>query len=110
MRDFEYINGVCPVGVAVGIIGGKWKIAILWNLRKGTTRFGDLHRRLPKTLSQSVLTKQLRELESDKMIVRKVYSEVPPKVEYSLTKKGEDILPVIVALGEWSLDHFNELT
>lgn len=102
MRSFAYVNGVCPVGAGVAAVGGKWKIAILWSLRNGTVRFNDLHRMLPKSLSQSVLTKQLRELENDGLISRKVYPEIPPKVEYALTQAGITFLPVIVALGEWS--------
>ncbi len=102
MRNFEYINGVCPVGAGVSAVGGKWKIAIIWSLRNGAVRFGELHRMLPKNISQSVLTKQLKELESDKVISRKIYQVIPPKVEYSLTQVGEAFLPVIVELGEWS--------
>ncbi len=102
MRDFEYVNGVCPVGAGVAAIGGKWKIAILWNLRFGALRFSALHKKLPSNLSQSVLTKQLRELEEDGVIVRNIYRQIPPKVEYSLTPSGEAFLPVIVGIGEWS--------
>ncbi len=65
-------------------------------------RFGELHRMLPQNISQSVLTKQLKELESDRVISRKIYQVIPPKVEYSLTPVGEAFLPVIVELGEWS--------
>ncbi|MFL0268999.1 winged helix-turn-helix transcriptional regulator [Candidatus Clostridium radicumherbarum] len=102
MRDFEYINGVCPVGAGASAIGGKWKIAIIWNLRNGAVRFNELHRMLPKNISQSVLTKQLRELESKEIITRKIYNEIPPKVEYSLTKVGQAFIPIIVEIGEWS--------
>ena len=102
MRNFEYVNGVCPVGAGVSAIGGKWKIAIVWSLRNGAVRFNDLHRMLPLNLSQSVLTKQLRELEGDGVVARKIYHEIPPKVEYSLTQIGEAFIPVIVELGEWS--------
>lgn len=102
MRTFEYANGICPVGAGVSAIGGKWKIAIIWGLRNGAVRFNALHRKLPQSLSQSVLTKQLRELENDGVIERKIYHEIPPKVEYSLTHIGEAFLPVIVEIGEWS--------
>lgn len=105
MRNFEYVNGVCLVGAGVSAVGGKWKIAIIWGLRNGTVRFNELHRMLPQSLSQSVLTKQLRELENDGLITRKIYHEIPPKVEYSLTQVGNALLPVIVELGEWSEEY-----
>jgi DNA-binding HxlR family transcriptional regulator len=102
MKNFEYVNGVCPIGYALNIIGGKWKIAIIWQLRYGTLRFGELHKKLPKNISQAVLTKQLRELENDGIIVREIFKEVPPRVEYSLTDIAFQFMNVIEAIGEWS--------
>jgi Predicted transcriptional regulators len=102
MKNFEYVNGVCPVGAAVAAIGGKWKIAILWNLREGSHRFSELHRKLPGKISQAVLTSQLRELEKDGLIHREIFKEIPPRVEYSLTEVGTAFLPVIISMGEWS--------
>jgi len=101
MEATEYVNGVCPVGVTVGMVGGKWKIAILWQLNNKTKRFNELHRDLPGGISQAVLTTQLRELEKDGFVHRKVYREVPPRVEYSLTEQGRSFIPVIVRMGEW---------
>lgn len=88
------------------MIGGKWKTAIQWQLRVGVLRFGGLNRRLPSNCTQTVLTKNLRELEADGLITREVFKEVPPRVEYRLTEAGVSFLDVIVAIGEWSEAHF----
>ncbi|QHW32268.1 helix-turn-helix transcriptional regulator [Paenibacillus rhizovicinus] len=90
---------VCPVTDTQNIIAGKWKIIILWHLQE-TRRFGELQRLVPG-VSKGILTSQLRELESDQMIDRKVYREVPPKVEYSLTDKGRTFMPILEQMGEW---------
>lgn len=91
----------CPVEAALELIGGKWKGVILYNLMKeNTLRFGELKKNLP-TVTQRMLTKQLRELEQDKIIFREVYMEVPPKVEYSLTEFGESLRDVVKALEAW---------
>ena len=84
------------------LIGGKWKIAILHALSMGPIRFGELKRNL-SPITQQMLTKQLRELEKDNLINRKVFDVVPPKVEYSLTKFGWTFEPVLVALCKWDL-------
>ena len=84
------------------LIGGKWKIAILHALSMGPIRFGELKRNL-SPITQQMLTKQLRELEKDNLINRKVFDVVPPKVEYSLTEFGWSIEPVLVALCKWDL-------
>ncbi|MBY0414787.1 MAG: helix-turn-helix transcriptional regulator [Bdellovibrionales bacterium] len=91
----------CPVESALGLIGGKWKGVILYHLMKEKTlRFGILKKNLP-TITQRMLTKQLRELEDDNIISRKVYPEVPPKVEYTLTEFGLSLRDVIKALELW---------
>lgn len=91
----------CPVEYALELIGGKWKGVILYNLLKGNTlRFGELKKNLP-TVTQRMLTKQLRELEQDKIINREVFLEVPPRVEYSLTEFGESLRDVVKALETW---------
>ena len=84
------------------LIGGKWKIAILHALSMGPIRFGELKRNL-SPITQQMLTKQLRELEKDNLINRKVFDVVPPKVEYSLTEFGWTFEPVLVALCRWDL-------
>ena len=84
------------------LIGGKWKIALLHALSMGPIRFGELKRNL-SPITQQMLTKQLRELEKDNLINRKVFDVVPPKVEYSLTEFGWTFEPVLVALCKWDL-------
>ena len=90
----------CPVEQALGLIGGKWKGIILYHLMSDKKRFGELKKFMP-SVTQRMLTKQLRELESDGLIHREVYKVVPPKVEYSLTEKAEPVKPIIQALKEW---------
>jgi len=85
-------------------VAGKWKISILWALSNGTARFGELSRMI-EGVTQSTLTKQLRELERDGMIRRHVYREVPPRVEYSLTERGESFVPILEQINSWSLSH-----
>ncbi|UTD28712.1 helix-turn-helix domain-containing protein [Bradyrhizobium sp. WD16] len=102
-KDFDCAPG-CPVEVTLDLIDGKWKGVILYHLQQGTCRFGELRRRLPR-VTQRMLTKQLRALEQDGLILRKVYAEVPPRVEYSLTETGERLRPVIEALRVWGEDY-----
>ncbi|MHB8130620.1 MAG: winged helix-turn-helix transcriptional regulator [Mobilitalea sp.] len=90
----------CPVAKPQNIIAGKWKLTILWLLSNKTRRFNELQRLLP-SISRGILTRQLRELEIDSLIHREVYKEVPPKVEYSLTKIGESFIPVLQRIAEW---------
>ena len=90
-------NEGCPVEAALEVIGGKWKGVILYHLLSETIRFNELRRMIPE-ITQRMLTKQLRELESDGLILRKVYPEVPPKVEYSMSDYGKTLAPVIKAL------------
>jgi DNA-binding HxlR family transcriptional regulator len=94
----------CPVMHAMDIIGGKWKLPIIFNLSIGAHRFGGLKRALPG-ITQQMLSKQLKELETHGLVLRKPYAEVPPRVEYSLTKKGFGILPVVESIKEWSESH-----
>jgi len=102
-RNFDCGPG-CPVEVTLGLIDGKWKGVILYHLQDGTLRFGDLRRRMPG-ITQRMLTKQLRALEADDLVARKVYAEVPPRVEYSLSETGKRLKPVIDALKAWGEDH-----
>jgi DNA-binding HxlR family transcriptional regulator len=90
----------CPVEATLDLIGGKWKGVVLFHLSDGTLRFNELRRRLSGII-QRMLTRQLRELEESRLIIRKVYPEVPPRVEYSLSPEGESLKPVIRALQFW---------
>ncbi|MFB4164294.1 winged helix-turn-helix transcriptional regulator [Alteribacillus sp. JSM 102045] len=91
----------CEKELTLSLIGGKWKMIILWHLgQEGTKRFGELKRMLPN-ITQKMLTKQLRELEEDQLIHREVYPVVPPKVEYSLTEHGETLIPILEAMYQW---------
>jgi DNA-binding HxlR family transcriptional regulator len=95
----------CPVRPALDVIGGKWKPIIIHHLiHDGIQRFGQLRRFLPDA-TQKMLTQQLRELERDGIIARKVYHQVPPKVEYSLTSFGRTLIPVMAELCKWGQKH-----
>ena len=93
----------CPVGATLDIIGGKYKSLILWHLIHRTRRFGELSRLIPQA-TPKMLTQQLRELEKDNLVVRKVYPVVPPKVEYSLSDLGYSIRPILEAMYDWGTD------
>ena len=94
----------CPVEYTASMIANKWKILILRDLITGTKRYNELTRSVVG-ISAKVLTENLRELESDGIIERKVYSEVPPKVEYYLTDKGNDLRPIIDLMKEYGLKY-----
>lgn len=94
MREHCLKHEKCPMGLVNNIISGKWKLLILWYLSYNTMRFNELRRKLGQ-VTEKILTQQLRELESDKLIFRKVYPVVPPKVEYGLTDTGKMIIPVL---------------
>ena len=90
----------CPVETTLTLISSKWKVLIVRDLLAGTKRFGELQRSVGN-VSQKVLTAQLREMEEDGLVDRKVYPEVPPRVEYSLTEPGRSLEPVQSALWNW---------
>jgi DNA-binding HxlR family transcriptional regulator len=94
----------CPVKLTADIIGGKWKPLIIFYLESGTKRFGQLQK-LISGMTKKMLTQHLRELESDGIIHRKVYAEVPPKVEYSLTRHGESLKPILKLMSAWGNKH-----
>lgn len=94
----------CPVEMCAEIIGGKWKGPILYYLLEGTKRFGELRRLLPE-VTQRMLTMQLRELEQHGIIERKVYAEVPPKVEYSISPRGTTLRPIIAMMKQWGNEY-----
>ncbi len=97
-------TGVCHYGCAVeaalDVIGNKWKGVILFHLLDGKKRFNELRKLIP-SVTQRMLTLQLRELENDRIVIRKVYPVVPPKVEYSLTPFGSELQPILFSLREW---------
>ncbi|MEL6464245.1 MAG: helix-turn-helix domain-containing protein [Pseudomonadota bacterium] len=90
----------CPVTYCLSLIGGKWKPVILFCIANGVDRFGGMQRTV-SGITKQMLTKQLRELEADGIISRKVYAEVPPRVDYALTDKGQTVLPVIAEMKAW---------
>ena len=94
----------CPVETTLMFIGDKWKVLILRDLMDGTKRFGELKKSIG-TVSQKVLTAQLRDMEEKGLLTRKVYAEVPPRVEYTLTETGYSLKPVLDAMWAWGADY-----
>ncbi|GAB5374371.1 MAG: helix-turn-helix domain-containing protein [Acuticoccus sp.] len=94
----------CAVEAALQFIDGKWKGVILFHLLQGTMRFNEIRRAIP-SVTQRMLTNQLRELEADGLVSRTVYPQVPPKVEYALTERGQTLEPVLLALKVWGDAH-----
>lgn len=94
----------CPVETTLLIIGDKWKVLILRDLMHGTKRFGELKKSIG-SVSQKVLTTQLRDMEAKGLLTRKVYAEVPPRVEYTLTDTGYSIKPVLDAMSQWGQEY-----
>ncbi|ERI98358.1 helix-turn-helix transcriptional regulator [bacterium 210820-DFI.6.52] len=90
----------CPVETTLTLIGDKWKVLILRDLLSGTKRFGELKRSIG-SVSQKVLTAQLRAMEASGLVSRKVYPEVPPRVEYTLTETGYSLRPILDAMWDW---------
>ena len=94
----------CPVETTLMLIGDKWKVLILRDLMDGTMRFGELKKSIG-TVSQKVLTAQLRDMEEKGLLTRKVYAEVPPRVEYTLTETGYSLKPILDSMWAWGLDY-----
>lgn len=90
----------CPAEATLIVIGGSWKVPILWHLSKEVKRFSQLRRDLPG-VTPKMLTQQLREMERHSIVTRKVYPQVPPRVEYGLTPRGRSLLPVVAAMCKW---------
>ena len=99
-RGKHYNN---PVELSLDIIGGKWKMPILWRLKDKPWRYSELKKSIGK-ITHKMLAQQLRELEEDGLISRKVFASVPPKVEYSITEKGSTTIPIIENLRKWGED------
>jgi len=96
----------CPVAATLELIGGKYKALILWHLSEGKLRFSELHSRILRA-TPKMLTQQLRELETQKLIHREVYPIIPPRVEYSLTEQGKSLLPILVAMRDWGANYLS---
>lgn len=106
MIEFRNTEYHCHMELTLELIGGKWKSLILWHIGDNTIRFGNLKKCLPR-ITQKMLTQQLRELEQDGLVNRFVYTQVPPKVEYSLTAAGKTIMPVLEIMSQWGADYIN---
>ena len=106
MREQKVVNTLpaCPVETTLTLIGDKWKVLILRDLMDGTKRFGELKKSIG-TVSQKVLTAQLWNMEEKGLLTRKVYAEVPPRVEYTLTEIGYSLKPVLDAMWAWGADY-----
>jgi DNA-binding HxlR family transcriptional regulator len=102
MKKFRY---TCGLDAAIDVMGGKWKVLILWALHAdGTLRFGQLRREVPG-ISERILAIQLRDLEKAGLVHREMHHQVPPKVEYSLTAFGNSLVTAITPLGQWGEEH-----
>ncbi len=97
----------CPMEVTLELIGGKWKALLLWHLMEGTLRFHELRTLVPQ-VTPKMLTQQLRDLERDGLIDRKVYAVVPPKVEYSLSEFGKSLIPILDIMCHWGSDYLEK--
>ena len=96
------LHDYCPVTITLGIIGGRWKPIILFHLQKGKLRYGELRKCIPG-ITEKMLVQQLRELETDQLIIRDVKPVVPPHVEYKLSPKGRSLDTVLNEMGKWGL-------
>lgn len=90
----------CPMDMTIDVVGGSWKLLIIWRLKDGTLRFGEL-KKIIGVISTKMLAQQLKELEADGLVARKAYLEVPSRLEYSLTDLGLTVLPLIDTLRQW---------
>jgi DNA-binding HxlR family transcriptional regulator len=98
------INISCPISATMSILGGKWKSVILWYLKDGPQRFTALKKLIPEC-SLKMFNDHLKELESDGVLKRQVFAQVPPKVEYSITEYGMTILPIVLQMRQWGVKH-----
>lgn len=94
----------CPIDFTIDLISGKWSMWILWSLQNGSLRFGELRREIPG-ITEKMLIQQLKKFETYNIVERKVYSEVPPKVEYSLTEHGKSLKPIMLLIKQWGDEH-----
>lgn len=99
----------CPIEIGINVLSGKWKLLILWKIyQQGTVRFNELQRQL-ENITTKTLTEQLRELEAQQIIDRKIYPEIPPKVEYHLSDIGESLVPILQSLCEWGKEYQQQI-
>lgn len=107
MEDLKDIESKCPIQYTLNIIGGKWKLVILWHLSiVNVLRYGEIKKSL-SVITHKMLSQQLKELESDGLIYREEYHQIPPKVEYSLTDLGKSLLPVLQSMFNWGEDNLS---
>lgn len=103
-KEYEIVMGdetyYCAMDVSMSFIGGKWKTVVLWYLRKGPKRFGELKKLIPP-ITEKMLSLQLKELEKDGIVKRTIFPEVPPRVEYELTDEGKTLLPLLEEIAAW---------
>ncbi|TAJ43973.1 winged helix-turn-helix transcriptional regulator [Methanofollis fontis] len=104
-QKYKYSWGI---EATLDVIGGKWKPLVIYQLKDGTLRFSQIMARVQPRITQRMLTKELRELEKDGLVNRKVYAQVPPKVEYSLTEKGYSLIPILDQLCDWGYEHMGD--
>jgi DNA-binding HxlR family transcriptional regulator len=105
-QNKQLVSGECPVTITLGKIGGRWKPLILYNLQQGTFRYGQLKKCIPG-ITEKMLIQHLRELEADNLVRRDVKPVVPPHVEYSLTKSGHTLSPILNAMAQWGRNNPN---
>lgn len=104
-KKFKYNWGI---EATLDVIGGKWKPLVIYQLKDGTLRFNQIVDKVEPRITQRMLTKELRELEKDGLVIRKVYPQVPPKVEYSLTEKARTLIPILDQLCDWGYEHMGD--
>ena len=102
--DEEIKKTLCPVCLTQKVLRGKWKIVIIWLLREEELRFSQLRKVIPN-ITQAYLSSQLKDLESDNLVIRKSYNEIPPRVEYSLTEEGRKFIDIIINVNKWGVDY-----
>ncbi|WP_292370210.1 winged helix-turn-helix transcriptional regulator [Methanoregula sp. UBA64] len=97
-----------PIEATLDVIGGKWKPLVIYQLKEGTLRFSQIVEKVQPRITPRMLTKELRELETSGLVIRKVYAQVPPKVEYSLTETGASLIPILDDLCDWGSEHMGD--
>ena len=109
MRELDLQFPTCPIRNILSRLSDKWSLLVLSNLKQnGVMRYKDLNRSIPD-ISQKMLSGTLKRLEEDKLIKRKMYPEIPPRVEYSLTQTGQELMPAVAMMIDWALVHFEEI-